>query len=224
MTEFLTANGISFYIERIITEAKNELYLLMPYLQLTRDFREALEKASANCISMIIVYSNEDLYPEEKEVLSRFKTLEIYNSQNLNARCCCNEDLVLITSMDLFKNGDSEIIEMGILIRRESDPELYKKIYGEIKSIVNLSDNMNLHRRSAGEGGMPDVKIKKAYHGFCIKCAMPVSYNLNKLYCSGCVSKTDNNGEDGGYCHMCGIHSDTTKEAPLCRNCDETVM
>ena len=101
VAEFLTTNGISFYIENIIKEAKAELYLFMPYLQLSREFYEALKDASDRGVSIIIVYANEDLHTEEKMKLGELENLEIYHSENLNAKCCCSEENVLITSMDM---------------------------------------------------------------------------------------------------------------------------
>ncbi len=219
MPEFLTTSGISFYVEKIIREAKDELNLLMPYLQLDRPFYEALKVSSENCNSLVIVYASEDLYPEEKNMLAEFNNLEIYNSVNLNARCCCNEENVMITSMDIFRSGDSESIEMGILINKTDDTDLYKKTYNQIKAIVNSSDNMNLHKRPVDEIDRPSVKIKRAYHGFCINCAMPISYNLNKTYCSNCASESNKSSKEGEYCHMCGMKFHVNADSPLCDNC-----
>lgn len=222
MAEFLTTNAISFYIENIIKDAKSELYLLMPYLQLSREFYETLKASSDRAVSIIIVYANEDLYTEEKIKLGELENLEIYNLENLNVKCCCNEENVLITSMDLHQMSVIDNVDMGVLFNKISDIDLYKKTYYEIKTIITSSKNMNLHKKPIEELAQPSVKLKKIYHGFCIKCAMPISYNINNPYCKICAPETNSeydNVNDSKYCHICGSLSSTKGGSPICEVC-----
>ncbi len=222
MAEFLTLNGISFYIENIIKESKSELLILFPYLQLSHEFYEALKDSSERGTPISIVYVNEDLRTEEKLMLGDLQNLEIYHSENLGAKCCCNEDNVLITSMDIHKYTPSESLEMGVLFNKTQDSDLYKKTYNEIKSIINSSKNMNLHKRPVEELVEPRIKVKKIYHGFCINCAMPISYSMNNPYCRMCSKKSDiisDSGKRGNYCHLCGTSTSTTSGSPICDVC-----
>ena len=221
MAEFLTTNGISFYIENIIKEAKDELYLFFPYLQLSREFYEALKDTSERGVPIIIVYANEDLHTEEKMILGELVNLEIYQSELLNARCCCSEENVLVTSMDIHQLSSNDNLEMGVLFNKSGDNDLYKKVYAEIKSIITSSKNMNLHKRPVEELAQPQIKVKKIYHGFCIKCAMPISYNPVNPYCRRCVPESDaaKIKDEGEYCHLCGMPASTTGNAPVCGVC-----
>lgn len=223
MAEFLTTNGISYYIENIIREAKEELYIFFPYLQLSREFYEALQGASERGVPVIIVYANEDLHTEEKFKLGELANLEIYQSETLNAKCCCSEEDVLITSMDMHQLISTDNLEMGVIFNKNKDSELYRKVYGEIKSAITASKNMNLHKRPIEELAQPQpqVKARKIYHGFCIKCAMPISYSMTNPYCRSCMPKSEEakNAEKGSYCHLCGTPSSTADSSPMCDNC-----
>lgn len=223
MAEFLTTNAILYYIENIIKESEEELCIFFPYLQLSREFYEALQGASERGVPVIIVYANEDLHTEEKFKLGELENLEIYQSETLNAKCCCSEKGVLITSMDMHQLSSGDNLEMGVLFSKNKDIDLYKKVYGEIKSIIASSKNMNLHKRPVEELAQPQaqVKARKIYHGFCIKCAMPISYNIANPYCRSCMPKSDavKNTEKGSYCHLCGTPASTADSSPMCDNC-----
>ncbi len=222
MAEFLTGNAILFYIENIIKNSKDELLILFPYLQYSDEFYKALKNSLARATAISLVYSNEDLETEEKLKLGEIENMEIFHTPNLSAKCCCNEENLLITSMDIHNYLPSENMDMGVLFNKTKDPDLYKKAYGEIKSIINSSKNMNLHKRPAEELIKSQIKVKKIYHGFCIKCAMPISYSISNPYCRMCAQK--NSGAAGSvkkenYCHICGNSSPTTRSSPICEVC-----
>jgi hypothetical protein len=226
LPEFLTTNSLIYYTENIIKEAQEELYLLFPYLQLSREFYETLKESSDRGIHIIIVYANEDLHTEEKLKLSEIENLEIYQNESLNAKCCCSDSNILIGSMDLHQLTLSDSLEMGIFANKLDDADLYKKIYNEIKSIISSSKNMNLHKRAVEELIQPAVEVKKIYHGVCIQCAMPISYNLEKPYCRSCAPKNaavENEICTANYCHLCGTIQENNRDSILCETCQAEV-
>jgi hypothetical protein len=226
LAEFLTTNAIVYYTENIIKNAREELYILFPYLQLSREFYEALKESSDRNVPIIIVYATEDLHTEEKLKLSEIENLEIYNCENLSAKCCCSDSSLLFGSMDFHQMALSDSLEMGILLNKLDDADLYKKIYNEIKLIIGSSKNMNLHKKAVEELVHPAVALKKIYHGVCIKCAMPVSYNLDKPYCRSCTPKNPEEETEvtaGKYCHLCGTIHENYQNSLLCDTCQEEV-
>lgn len=227
MAEFLTTNAISSNIENIIKNAKTELYLLMPYLQLSGEFYDVIKEASDRGVSIIIIYANEDLYTEEKDKLSELINLEVYNFENINAKCCCSENSFLFTSMDLHQFTVNYNSEMGIIFDKNKDNDLYKNAYNEIKKIISSSRNMNLHRKPVELLYQPSVKLNKVFHGFCIRCAMPISYNIGSPYCRNCTSRTDLKSDKPlveNFCHVCGSEIKVTAGSPLCERCKMDVM
>jgi hypothetical protein len=226
LAEFLTTNEIIYYTEKIIKESREELYILFPYLQLSREFYEALKESSDRNVRITIIYSNEDLHTEEKLKLSEIENLEIYQYENLNAKCSCSESGLLLSSMDPHQLTLSDSLEMGTFAGKLSDPDFYRKTYNEVKSLISSSKNMNLHKRAVEELIHPAAG-KKIYHGFCIKCAMPVSYNIEKPYCRSCTPKVgiaETEKITGKYCHLCGTIPEKKLNSPLCETCQAEVI
>lgn len=77
MAEFLTTNGTSYQIEKIIIEAKTKLVLVSPYLQLSKTFYERLKDASNKKVSIKIIYGKDDLKPNERNSLAELKGVEL---------------------------------------------------------------------------------------------------------------------------------------------------
>jgi len=226
LAEFLTTNAIAYYTEKIIKDAVKELYILFPYLQLSGEFYQAMKESSERDVQIILIYTNEDLQTEEKLKLSEISNLEIYKSENLNAKCCCSETEVLFSSMDPHQLSVSDSLEMGVLFNKSNDSDQFKKVYNEIKSLVSSSRNMNLHKRAVEELVQPPVTSKKIYHGFCMSCAMPISYNPEKPYCRSCAPKPDSPDaglNNGLYCHLCGTIPEKEFNPPLCETCREEI-
>ena len=70
MAKFLTTNGISYYIEEIIREAKSEIVLLSPYLKISTNLFDRLKDADRKSIKITLIYGKDELsYDQEKMLL-----------------------------------------------------------------------------------------------------------------------------------------------------------
>ena len=87
-----------------------------------------------------MVYGKTRLKPAE---MSFFNDISIEPSflENLHAKCYLNEKEALLTSMNLYEFSQINNDEMGILVSREQDPDLYKKIREESIRLVEASEN-----------------------------------------------------------------------------------
>ena len=79
--------------------------------------------------------------------------------KNLHAKCYLNEELCIITSSNLYEFGQVNNNEMGILIRRSEDAQLYKEAYEEAQRFVRISDEIrvSLERVSPKESSKADA-------------------------------------------------------------------
>ena len=59
MAEFLTTNGTSYHIEKVITGANKKLILVSPYLQISKTFYERLHDASKRNVSIKIIFGKD---------------------------------------------------------------------------------------------------------------------------------------------------------------------
>lgn len=78
-----------------------------------------------------------------------------------------NEELAIITSLNLYEFSQINNNEMGVLIRREEDGELYRETYDEAQRIIRISDEVriSLERVSADAKGEEEGKAEPEESG-----------------------------------------------------------
>lgn len=219
MAEFLTTNGTSYHIENIILEAKKELYLVSPYLQLSKNFFDRLKDASDKGIKIKLIYGKDQLNPAEKAKLSELKNIDQYFCENLHAKCYFNEQTMVITSMNMYEYSEKNNREMGVLIKKDTDVNLYQKAYEETTSIIKSSQKVDLKPAAFTQ---KTIKPKRPVRGVCIRCHAEIRYNIQRPYCPECLriwEAFSNPDYVEKFCHACGKPEDTSMYKPLCYEC-----
>lgn len=226
MADFLTTSGTSHHIENIIMEAKAKLVLVSPYLKLSKTFFERLKDASGKGVSIKIVYGKDELKPNERNSLAELKNAELFYFQNLHAKCFFNESKMVITSMNMYEFSEKTNREMGILIDRTADKDLFEKAMNETFSILKSSDKIPLHKQernayspNKGQSVRPEKKISR---GYCIRCESRIEYQPDRPFCTGCYStwaEFENVDYPENVCHGCGEYEATSMSKPQCYNC-----
>lgn len=140
MAEFLRTAGISHHIEELIIKAQEKLVLISPYLKLTDNLLERLQEKDLENIEVILVYGKSELNDFEKRKLYSLKNLSLYFYKNLHAKCYYNESSLLITSMNLHEFSEKNNREMGVLINKANDSEIYESAVQESNSIIKAAD------------------------------------------------------------------------------------
>lgn len=140
MAKFLTTVGNSYYIEQIVINSTNTLTLVTPYLKLSRNLIERLSDADKEGIRITLIYGKNELAPQEWKNLYSFENIQIYFCENLHAKCYYNENSMIITSMNLYEFSERNNREMGLLIEKKLDLEIYNDTLKEIASIQNSSE------------------------------------------------------------------------------------
>lgn len=246
MAEFLTTSGVSHRLEGIINDAEQRLYLISPYLQTNARIREIIaRRAQSKSIDIRVICRNEDLRPDEKTWLASVPSIRIMGRDNLHAKCYMNEKEALLTSMNLYEYSQRHNDEMGILVSKESDGELYDKIYGDVRRILDWSRDLDAtaSKVETAEKSGEDAKanpanpqrgasaatarnrrkakpvIQAPETGCCIRCKKELPADPTKPYCWTCYTKRNQFINQGRHCHICGKEHPTTLEMPLCRPC-----
>ncbi len=142
MAKFLTTNGISFYIEEVIVGAKSEIFLVSPYLKLSTNLYERLKDADLKNIKINLIYGKDDLREDQWKLLTDLNNLNLFFKDNLHAKCYFNEDMMVISSMNMYEFSEKNNREMGVLIMKNEDEGLFKEGYGETSSIISSSKVM----------------------------------------------------------------------------------
>lgn len=230
MAEFLTTNGTSYNIENIIIDAKSNLILVSPYLQISKTFYERLKDASNKGVLIKIIYGKDELKPNERNSLAELKNVELFFFENLHAKCYFNESTMVITSMNMYEFSEKNNREMGVLIDKTRDKELFEKAVAETLSIIQSAEPIPLRKaerqiqnvQSVSNKEIGAVKYKKQVRGYCIRCESRINYNPERPYCGECFTvwaQFENFDYQENVCHRCGEYEPTSMGRPQCYAC-----
>lgn len=144
MAKFLNTSGTNFFLEELIKNAKERLILISPYLRLNDRIKELLEDKDRLKIDIRIVYGKSDLHPDEIKWMQKLDYVRLSFCKNLHAKCYLNESECIISSLNLYEFSQVNNNEMGILIRKYEDGEVFKDAYEEAQRIIRISDEIRI--------------------------------------------------------------------------------
>lgn len=144
MAKFLNTSATNYFLEELIKDAKDRLILISPFLKLNDRIKELLSDKNRLKIDVRIVYGKSELQPEEINWLKELTYIRTSFCKNLHAKCYMNEELCIITSLNLYEFSQINNNEMGVLLRRSEDAELYKDAYEEAQRIIRISDEVRI--------------------------------------------------------------------------------
>ncbi|KGM52338.1 DNA repair protein [Lysobacter concretionis Ko07 = DSM 16239] len=144
MAKFLNTSATNYFLEELIKDAKDRLILISPYLKLNDRIKELLADKNRLKIDVRMVYGKSELQPLEISWLREQTYIRTSFCKNLHAKCYLNEELCIITSLNLYEFSQVNNNEMGILIRRSEDAELYREAYEEAQRIIRISDEVRI--------------------------------------------------------------------------------
>ena len=144
MAKFLNTSATNYFLEELIKNAKDRLILISPFLKLNDRMKELLADKNRLKIDVRIVYGKSELQPEEINWLKELTYIRTSFCKNLHAKCYLNEELCIITSLNLYEFSQVNNNELGVLIRRTDDADLYKDAYEEAQRIIRISDEVRI--------------------------------------------------------------------------------
>lgn len=144
MAKFLSTTGTNYHLEELIKGASDRLILISPFLKLNDRMKELLADKNRLKIDVRIVYGKSELQPQEIEWLRGLTYIRTSFCKNLHAKCYMNEEMCIITSLNLYEFSQVNNNEMGILIQRGEDAQLYKDAYEEAQRIIRISDEVRI--------------------------------------------------------------------------------
>lgn len=197
MAKFLNTSATNYFLEELIKDAKDRLILISPFLKLNDRMKELLADKNRLKIDVRIVYGKSELQPEEINWLKELTYIRTSFCKNLHAKCYLNEELCIITSLNLYEFSQINNNEMGVLIRRSDDAELYKDAYEEAQRIIRISEEVRITlERVANE---PEAKVdadessdKLTSSKIAHKLGMKTNEFLEKLVGSGHLESREN--------------------------------
>jgi phosphatidylserine/phosphatidylglycerophosphate/cardiolipin synthase-like enzyme len=140
MAKFLTTNGINYLVEEIIKSAKERVVLVSPFLQLNVRIKELLSDGYRPDVDIQVIYGKKELELPERQWLNTVPHIRTRYCHNLHAKCYLNETLCLITSLNLHLFSQQNNNEMGVMIKRATDHQLYADVSAEVNRLLRISE------------------------------------------------------------------------------------
>lgn len=144
MAKFLNTSATNYFLEELIKNAKDRLILISPFLKLNDRIKELLEDKNRLKIDVRLIYGKSELLPAEINWLNALTYIRTSFCKNLHAKCYLNEEICIVTSLNLYEFSQVNNNEMGILLRRSEDSEIYKDAYEEAQRIIRISEEVRV--------------------------------------------------------------------------------
>lgn len=160
MAKFLNTSATNYFLEELIKGARDRLILISPFLKLNDRIKELLADKNRLKIDVRIVYGKSELQPEEINWLKELTYIRTSFCKNLHAKCYLNEEVCIVTSLNLYEFSQINNNEMGVLINRAEDGELYKDAYEEAQRLIRVSEEVriSLERVDAAAEAKPEIE------------------------------------------------------------------
>jgi len=141
MAKFITTKQITSELEDLIKKADERLYIISPYLKLSKDFRDLLTYRNTNRKDTKIIFGKQELNPEQMTFFQGLRFVYLLFSEDLHAKCYINDTKMIITSMNFYDFSMMNNKEMGILIDKTvtEDDQVYNDAWSEIDFIEKTS-------------------------------------------------------------------------------------
>lgn len=144
MAKFLNTSATNYYLEELIKQTRERLIVISPFLKFNDRIKELLADKDRMKIDVRLVYGKSELAPQEINWLRSLEFVRTSFCQNLHAKCYVNEQVAIITSMNLYDFSQVNNNEMGVYIQREHEPDLYRETYEEAQRLIRVSDQVRL--------------------------------------------------------------------------------
>ncbi len=232
MATFLTREGIVENLHRIIREASKELFLISPYIKVDNDTKKLLgETTRGTTIHVIFGKSQSRRNRNNVETSFDLPGIPVSFLKDLHAKCYLNEKEAIVTSMNLHEFSQEHNDEMGILVSRQEDSDLYDAIYQEASRLRDASGQLYADNTAKPKLKVAETQAKATYNaeqepsrGFCIRCRATLAANPEQPYCLPCYKtwrRRSNPNYEDKYCHLCGQAFVATMREPVCSSCSE---
>ena len=139
MAKFLNTSATNYHLEELIKSAKERLILISPFLKLSDRIRELLQDKNNLKIDTRIIYGKNEMQKSETEWFSKLSYIRASFCKNLHAKCYLNEDTCIITSLNLYEFSQVNNNEIGVLISRNDDAQIYQEALDEAQRLIRIS-------------------------------------------------------------------------------------
>lgn len=161
MAKFLNTTGVSYHLEELIKNTKDRLILISPYLQFHHRIKDHINNLNIQKKDIRIIYRENKLQVDESKWLEDQIGVRTSICKTLHAKCYINEKEAIVSSMNLYAFSQSHNDEMGILVTKADDPQLYSDIAEEAQRLLTISDELRVSIKMVEKKPEENKVVKK---------------------------------------------------------------
>ena len=124
--EFLSSVGVSYQIDRLLSEATNEIVFFCPVVKLHESVILRLQQADQRNVRITLMYGKDRNQIRNQRWYRDFKNLRILYHDKLNSSVYRNEKELIVTSRDLEDMNSSPFEDMGMMITKLRDRKAFE--------------------------------------------------------------------------------------------------
>lgn len=231
MAKFINTRKAVSEIEDLIKNAGERLFLVSPYLKLSKDFKELLTYRNSKDKVTTVIFGKQELNPDEMKFLQGLRFVILKYNEDLHAKCYVNDDKMVITSLNLYEFSMANNKEMGVLIDKNdpADSQLFEDAFKEVDYINHTSQGFELNGPKPTFSKPSEKKISKEKSsstpstngkGFCIRTGVEIPFNVEKPLSYDAYKKWNEFGDSDypeKFCHYTGEPSngETSVSRPI---------
>lgn len=140
MSKFVYGTELTLSIEKIISNAQENLYLLAPSIQLPQRLKEELRrKKMQDGLQLTVVFGRSEhgaansISSEDLRFFTEFPNVVICYEEKLRANYYANENTALFTSISLHAFAENTNVEAGMVMNAKG---MFKQLAGNITSTL----------------------------------------------------------------------------------------
>ena len=237
MAKFSTTNGVSAALDELVKNARKQLFLISPYLQISKNLRSLMKEADRQPLIDIKVICRKDSNwsPDDISFLQDLENAKLKSIEGLHAKIYLNESTAIITSMNLYLHSQQNNKEVGLIFDAVQDKEMYDQIFQEVTRLIEDADKIQYKVTLEKEQPIiakpekakekPFIKVTSqqiSNKGYCIRCRTEIPLNPDEPLCSKDLKSWARWGKreyPEKYCHICGKESEQSVAKPVCISC-----
>jgi hypothetical protein len=124
--EFLSSVGVSYQIDRLISEATGEIVLFCPVLKLHESIILRFQQADQRNVRITLMYGKERGQIRSQKWYSELRNLRILHHDKLNSGVYRNEKELIVTSQNLSEMNSNPFEDMGMMITKLRDRKAFE--------------------------------------------------------------------------------------------------
>ncbi len=140
MSLILDTYETNTWISHISEDARKHLVIICPYLKINEKLRRTIEIADRKGVNIFVIYGKRELDAETMSWLKGLRHSNIANIPQLHAKLYMNEEMAVISSMNLYEFSQVNNEELGVLCGKRQDRAEFKEITFQVMRLIGISE------------------------------------------------------------------------------------